>query len=1248
MRLLWGFVCVLSASLALAQTDRATITGTIADQSGAVVANAPIEARNRATGQVTQAATTATGNYTISQLPPGDYDLVVKVQGFKTYQRANLVLSPTQVLRIDVNLEVGTAAESVTVTAETPLLKTESGEVAQNVTVSQLNQLPILAVGPNTASAAGIRNPWALSLLVPGAQFSVGGAFGGTPTLTVNGAPANTASYRIEGMDAGNSGTLATFTMQVQPSAEAIQEVAVQTSNFAAEFGAVGGGLFNASMKSGTNEYHGSLYEYFVNEKLNARQPFTGLLDKARRHDYGISLGGPVLVPGWYNGRGRTFFFFNWEQFLEKRFIQTSIATVPTPEYRNGDFGLLPLRAGGAAPLPLLVAGNQNYVDPLGRIINGGTVFDPNSQRPVTCAPATSGPNPTCVALGQTGNSILTRDPFPGNLVPANRLDSVASAIQSKYIELPTGPNAARPGQNFNKGFNSRRTTEIPSLKLDQNVGNAGHLSFYWSGTRTADQYPAVGSPGVPEGFNDVITTTIANFDRSYTLRLNYDHTLTPTLLLHLGAGFQQNKLWDWTPILDFNPLQEIGLKGIRINRSFPRMTFDGVNAAVGGMNSMGALFQTQQMRQKPQANASLTWVRDNHTYKIGGEWRIEGNPELSYAQPPWHVGGVFGFTASATNQTALEDVALTRGSTGFSYASFLLGRITTFGIGAPAAYRQGRQQYALFIQDTWKITRKLTVDYGLRYDWGGYPRDTYGRIAAFDATVPNPNAGGHPGGVRYEATCNCRFADNYPYALGPRLGVAFQINDKTVLRGGFGIVYNVTTVPASTPLSYQLADNQPFGQAQPFTLQDGVPASFNPVFPNLNPGALPALPNTVGGSPVNVDSNLGRPARQYQWSIGLQREITRNLVAEASYVANRGVWWPNSALAPNNSISEDLLRRYGFTIGNLADASLLNTQVRLLTTAQRSILASRGVFIPYNGFPGTQTVQQSILPFPQYTGNVTPSNAPLGKTWYDSLQIRVAQRLWHGLSVDMNYTYSKTLDLMSSPDIFNRALGKNLSGSDLPHQFRLSAQYITPRPTVGFLSNPVVSYLLRDWTMGWYLQYQSAPVLPRPASLGTNSIARWLNRGPGPAQRVEGQPLFTTNWVDLKGRQRTDELDINCHCFDPRTTPVLNPAAWANIPDPQWGAQQTTIREYRGFRYPTENFNFGRTFRVKERITLNVRAEFTNIFNRVRLPQPNAGGSPLAPIQRSGGIITGGFGSVVPNNVQNYRLGTIVARLQF
>ena len=1244
----------LFAGLAFAQTDRGSITGTVSDPAGAVVANASIASRNTATDQVFIATSTETGNYTVAQLPPGSYELTVDVQGFKKYIRQGLTLAPTQVMRIDVALEVGSNTESVTVTAEATLLKTEGGEVAQTVTSNTLNNLPLLGIGPNGASAAGIRNPWAMAQLIPGAQFSIGQGTGfaaGLPTLIVNGAPNNSASYRIEGQDATPNGTLATFTYQVQPSAEAIQEVAVQTSNFAAEYGTVGGGLFNATMKSGSNQYHGSLYNYNINEAYNSRQPYTGLLNKARRNDYGGTLGGPIQIPKLYNGRDRTFFFWNFEQFRETQAVFTQTATVPIAAYRNGDFGQVIIGSGlNGVPRNILVgsgAAQRNYLDPLGRTIQSGAIFDPNTQRGVVCSAALS---PDCIP----GSIVQVRDQFPGNIISdRSRFDAVALKIQN-LIPGPAGPNAAQIGANYNNPQNSHRTTEIPSLKVDQTLGSKGRLSFYWSSNTTSDQFPVAGTPGSPEGFPSPITSAIANFVASYTLRLNYDHTITPTLLAHFGVGFLNDHLWDDTLEVNYNPLQELGLRGATINRNFPTIVI-GASAATGGMSQMGPSFQTHQFIQKPTANTSFTWVKNNHTYKFGGDFRIEGNPNRTFAQPPWASAGLYNFNAEPTTQTSLQGVATSQGSAGFGYASFLLGRVPSFGLGVPAVYRIGRLQWAFFAQDTWKLTRKLTLDYGLRWDYGTYSREQYGRSPQFDATVANPSAAGHPGGSIFEANCNCRFANNYPYAFGPRLGMAYQLNSRTVIRAGLGMVYNNGPTGGFAPLNYQTGGNPGFGEAL-FRLQDGPPDTIRPVFPNINPGALPLL-NTVGNAPTLLDRNAGRMARQVQWSVGIQREINRDLVVEASYVANRGAWWTAGGLAPLNLISEETLARYQLQIGNLTHSGLLNTNIGNLNTQQRTTLANQGVTLPYSTFPGTQTVRQSLMPFPQFSTNagvgLIPSAAPLGRTWYDSLQASVTQRLTHGLNVNANFTWAKTLDLMSSPDVLNRKLGKNLSGSDLPLQLRISAQYVTPRISSGPLGNRFTSFALSDWTIGWYVQYQSAPVLARPASASLNPIDRWLGRGPGPAQLKPGESLWSTDWVDYDGNRRTDPLDINCHCFDPTKTIVLNRNAWESVPDGRWANHMGTIRDYRGIRQPVENFNFGRVFRIKERATFQIRAEFSNILNRTRLPQPAATGftaNPTTfPAGRYRGAYSGGFGTINPTSgTQGYRSGTIVGRLTF
>ena len=639
--------------------------------------------------------------------------------------------------------------------------------------------------------------------------------------------------------------------------------------------------------------------------------------------------------------------------------------------------------------------------------------------------------------------------------------------------------------------------------------------------------------------------------------------------------------------------------------------------------------------------------MRGNHSFKFGGEWRQERYPSTGYTG----ATGQYTFADNSTIQTALQGVAgTTTGSFGFPFASFLRGDVTNFFIVQPGSVTFRKSQSGAFVQDSWKITRKLTVDLGLRWDYATYGREENGLAPNFSPTTANPSAAGHPGAQIFEATCNCNFAKNYKAAIGPRFGFAYQLDTKTVFRGGFGVVYN-----ASVPVTGNASANSATTGAPGFgewvgQLQGGIPTSLVPVWPNLQANAGHSI-GAVVGAPGYLDPNSARPARQMQYSLSIQRELNRDLVLEASWVANRGVWWRANGLAALNALQESDLQRYGFQIGNTADAALLTPQIGSLNTAQRSALAAKGVVLPYSNFPGNQTVRQSLLPFPQYTSAINPVNAPLGNTWYDSLQLNLTQRFWRGLTYNANYTFAKNLDLMSSPDIFNRQSGKNISGNDLPHQLRVSLQYQTPR----LRFNRLASILLGDWTLGAYLQYQSAPVLSRPASTSPRPISQYLGRGPGQSQLkvgADGNPMspWSVDWTDMDGKHHTDPLDINCHCFDPTKTVVLNPLAWENVPDGKWSNSFSDLRYFRGFRYPSESLNVGRTFRFTETINFNVRVEFQNAFNRTRLPQPNATANQGSRVVTLGnGIITGGYGTVVPiGGTADSRTGLFVGRLTF
>jgi len=290
---------------AFAQSDKGAITGTVSDAAGAMVANAAIEAKNTQTGAVYTAASSATGNYTLAQLPAGSYQLTTTVQGFKQYVRTGITVQVAQTIRINIPLEVGSITETVTVNADAPLLQTESGELSHNVTSDRLDELPIL-------SATGMRDPFAAVNLMPGTDGSSGSGI-----MRVNGMPGFTMALRIEGQDATQQIWTLAYGMST-PSVDAVEETAIQTSNFAAEYGQAGGGILNMTMRSGTNKVHGSAFEYFRNEVFNANPPYKKApayeKPRDRQHDFGFNLGGPIYIPKIYNGRDKSFFFYSFEQ----------------------------------------------------------------------------------------------------------------------------------------------------------------------------------------------------------------------------------------------------------------------------------------------------------------------------------------------------------------------------------------------------------------------------------------------------------------------------------------------------------------------------------------------------------------------------------------------------------------------------------------------------------------------------------------------------------------------------------------------------------------------------------------------------------------------------------------------------------------------------------------------------------------------------------------------------------------------
>jgi hypothetical protein len=1190
MRLLAAFALSFSvAAILYGQAGTGTITGTVTDQTGAVVANAAIEAKSAETGVVYPTQSTSTGNYTLTQLPVGAYEISVKVTGFKSYAHTMLRVQAAQTLREDVQLQVGGTGEQVTVTAEASLLKTESGDLAHNITTDSLQNLPILGIGGANSGSSGVRNPYNMTAMIPGVDYAA------NSVLIVNGAPSNSEAVRIEGQNMTNH--FVSFALQeYQPSPDAIQEVAIQTSNYAPEFGTAGGGLLNITMKSGTNQYHGTGYDYFVNEDLNAAYPFT--LDPAgnrfrprnRRNDYGGTLGGPVNIPKLYKGEDRTFFFFNWEEFLESSNI-TFPQTLPNAAYRSGDFSAISPNGTcslcGALGVP---TGALPSRDAAGNPIFANTIYDPLTRN---------------VATG-------TAFAFPGNIIPKNRLDPVSLKIQALF-PTPTSTSLTQNGAGSNL---SQRSTIIPALKVDHSIGSRNKISFYWSRTATDSQYSTPN--GNADGLPDEISNARGTFFHYWVTRLNYDFTITPTLLLHLGGGYSTIAGFDDAPYLTFNAQQQLGLSGFLQNRNFPfisgMVAATGSQASLGGMQNVGTALGIQghpYPQEMPTFNANATWIKESHTFKMGFEGYLQGS-----VQNPF--GAVL--LPTGTNATALPLAGLNLAgqSIGFGYASFLLGDYNSITQNAPADYHLGKQQWGLFIQDSWKVTRKLTFNYGLRWDYGTVQTETYGRVGVLGGDVANPSAGNRLGATIYGATCHCSFADTYPWAFGPRVGVAYQITPKTVLRGGWGMVYSfVPDLNSGPPLS---GINQPGGINPYVSLGTGA-AIPQPVFGTVDPGVYPTVPGSTNSSPDAIDLHAGRPPRQMQWSVGIQREVQRNLVVEASYVGNRGVWWTGAGanLGLLEQVSPATFAAYGLNPStNAADDAFLNNSVSSAPVVQKYGHA----LLPYAGFSGT--VLQALEAYPQFSssggffGPYSLMNAPTGKTYYDSLQATVTKRLSYGLQATGTFTWSKAL-VSTREDFWNpNSSTKTLQTTDQPFLANANIVYTVPK-LFGSWSK-ALSWAVRDWQAGAFVQYGSGfPLTPPNVTNGGLNPLTGVNGGlplggPSYMLRVPGVPLYNK--------------DLNCHCVNPYTDQVLNPAAWVNPANGQWGGN-ALYGDFRKGRRPLENFNIGRNFHIKERMSFQIRAEFVNIFNRTYLGVPSTT-NPLAPPSRNGaGQITGGFGTI-------------------
>jgi hypothetical protein len=1141
-------------------------------------------------------------------LPAGSYSLTVQAPGFQKLIRNGITVSVDAAIRVDLVLTVGATSATVTVTEDAPLLKTENPENDIVVTSNDINELPI-----NMAGVGAIRDPLAFAELAPGTTV------GGWNDIHINGSPGSTFRVILDGQDSG-SGLNPRVSDEEQPSVEALQEFALVQDSFPAEFGQTAGGIFNYTSKSGANKIHGTLYEYFENEALDAGQPFTdngngGLVrPKVRQNDFGGSFGGPIWIPKVYNGHDKTFFFFNYEMYRDQVDTNNGFRTVPTAAERGGDFSSL-------------LTGTQIGVDPLGRPIMNGAIYDPATTRTV--------------------NGQVVRDPFPNNQVPMSRYDPVAT----KILALVPNPVNNAAVNNYPIIFPANKFQWIPSIKIDHALTNNIHLSGYYALTATDKDN---GGDGLP----DPISARRYQVIRSNTVRINMDDAIKPTLVLHAGVGFQRYHNPDTTPITNFDQSSQLGLSGALVG-GFPVITgtpqVNGVTLNGGSLGLLSGLSVSGQptngtqllqlgpsnyqlyILNKPTAVASVSWIRGDHALKFGGEFKHESFLNRVANQ----AVGNYSFDPQQTGLPSTNGQNLNGGYTGSSFVSFLLGNVNTEYIGNVAAPWFVRGSGAFYAQDTWKATKKLTINYGLRWDLQQASHEQRYRTTQFNPSIPNPSAANLLGAAQFEGygtgRCNCTFEHNYRYAIGPRLGITYQADPRTVFHAASGIFYaqqpslNYPGSGNSIGFNWNVVTyNAPGFGLSAAQLANGVKYSLSQLTStNFNAGLYPVAGQLNNLPPYNYPT-IGKSPRTVQTNVGMQRALSQSMTLDIAYVGTRGSWFEADGILDPSQLGQAQLSPFGLSLANADDRALLGSSI------SSPAVVARGFTAPYPGFPSSASLAQALRPFPQFSSS-SVSSAMIGNYWYDALQVKVSRRLSRGLWAQASYTWSKVLGTVNGDGGSGSAVPvaeanlppksyKTYVSIDTPQILSVSYRYTIP--TFGLAEGRWKSALLKGWTTDGILIYSSGLLIQVPnAQNGLTNITF----APGNfANRVFGQALYLNN--------------VNKHNVNPATTFYLNPAAWSDPPSGTYGTSKPYYGNYREPRYPNEQMGLGKAFGLGERATFSVRADFFNVFNRWALPNLSGTSNALQAGQ------FGFVGSNISSAGANYppRSGEIVARIQF
>ncbi len=1210
----YGLLLAPVALSAHAQTNRGQIAGNVFDATGAAVPDATVTAKSLDNGSVYTAKSSGAGNYRFPSIALGRYTITTEASGFKQQVNTGVEVRVGTTTSLDINLSAGGATDTITVSANTPTVEAESSDVGGTVTDRQIIELP-LALG----GVGNLRSPEAFVFLIPGtAGPGSGNSNNGIFISKIGGGQNFGNEVLLDGASQTRSENGSSFDEE-SLSVEAISEFKVTTSTPAAEFGRTSGGIENFVTKQGTNTLHGSVFGIFRNEALDANDWFnngrkayytaTGdPVDAAnnrrpadKQYDFGISAGGPAVIPHLYNGRDKTFAFFSWEQYrLSSGGV--AVSNVPTVAERGGNFA------------DRLIGGPNGQTNPCdGTPILNGQIFDPTTTRTV--------------------NGIRCRNAFPGNIIPTTSFSAVGQKLAS-FFPAPT--NGALIN-NYSLASSSTLANTTYTIRVDHNLGNSDKLFGSYSSRENTRNNPTNLTLPSPVDPNTQTQDFITHFGRA-----GWDHIFTSTLLNHLNVGFNRSNSINGSiesgTGVNYNP--QLGTPFIA---GFPRVD-------VGGYVSLSRNQDGDNIDNGIRVNDAVSWQIGRHSLKMGVDYRYQQYSPIAQD----NINGYLSFQA---NQTKASQTGSYQNGTGNGFASLLIGQGDNASSTVPSHQPKWLSNYwAGFIQDDFKVTNSLVLNIGLRYDVDQPRREAKNNTSNFSTTAIDPK-NGRPGALVFGTTCtdcNTRWADTWYKDIAPRIGFAYSpasLQNKFVLRGGFSTLY--------APLQYSdFGGSEITGYSVP-TIQssDGFDAAYavdggvkpSVIGTNLDPGFWDSGNANAPTSFSNyIKPSYGRPAQVNQWNLQIQQELAKDLILTVGYIGSAGSHLKSGIENLNNIPKSNFGRGDALVNYDLTDNGVGSPYAGFNGNVQQALRP-----FPQYGFIATDCCLQNVG-HSSYEALI----ASLERRFHDGLSL-TASYTWSKDITNADSALPGTNGgVAQEQDPFNSKSQKSLSIQDIPNTFVSSFLYELPfGRNKHFLNlhNSIARSFVSGFEVGGVLRYQSG----QPESFGgATGIPGWDNfiafsRVPGSQLASNARRGHIDPFRNLKAGGVVNGPDPNVDSefnglfrrdnpgytalqgapafYDQNSGPnrVLRAVQAGTCPTCdnggfQFGDVPRVTGELRNYRYNNEDFSFLKKTPLSEGVTFFLKVEMLNAFNRhifstpILNPYDNLFGVPTGTIDGS------------------------------